>query len=80
MTSRTLGPLWVLLLGLVVLFCFFAALGSVSLTDVGWVTAGVLLVAVLLGIRSLMMRRHLGTHGNQHLFRSLNHLRERRGF
>jgi hypothetical protein len=80
MLSKTLGPLWVFLLGVVVLFCFFAALGSVSLSDVAWLSAGIALVAILFGIRSLMMRKHMGTHGNQHLFRSLNHLRERRGF
>lgn len=80
MTSKTLGPLWVLLLGLVVLFFFFAALGLFSPADVLWLTAIVVVVAVLIGIRSLLMRRHLDTHGNHHLFRSLNHLRERRGF
>jgi amino acid transporter len=80
MLSRMLGPVWVLCLGIVVLFAFFAALGMFSPGDVAWLTAGVALVAILFGIRSLIMRRQLGTHGNQDLFRSLNHLRERRGF
>ena len=80
MLSKTLGPLWVVLLGIIVLFAFFAALGLFSPADVLWLTAGVAIVAILLGLRSLMMRRELGTHGNQDLFRSLNHLRERRGF
>jgi uncharacterized membrane protein len=80
MLSKTLGPLWVVLLGIIVMFAFFAALGLFSPADVLWLTAGVAIVLILFGIRSLMMRRHMGTHGNQDLFRSLNHLRERRGF
>lgn len=80
MLSKMLGPVWVICLGIVVMFAFFAALGLFSPADVIWLTAAVVVVAVLLGIRSLMMRRRLDTHGNQDLFRSLNTLRERRGF
>ena len=80
MLSKTLGPIWVVLLGIVVMFGFFAVLGLFSPADVLWLTAAVAVVAILIGIRSLLMRRELGTHGNHDLFRSLNHLRERRGF
>lgn len=80
MLSRTLRPVWVLLLGVVVLFGFFAALGLFSPADVLWLTAAVAVLAILIGIRSLLMRRQLDKHGNQDLFRSLNVLRERRGF
>ncbi len=80
MLSKMLGPIWVVLLGVVVLFGFFAALGLFSPDEVMWLTAAVAALAVLIGIRSLLMRRQLGTHGNQDLFRSLNVLRERRGF
>ena len=80
MLSKTLGPIWVVLLGIVVMFGFFALLGLFSPADVLWLTAAVAVVAILIGIRSLLMRRELGTHGNHDLFRSLNHLRERRGF
>lgn len=80
MLSKMLGPLWVVLLGVVVLFAFFAALGLFSPGEVLWLTAGVALTTILFGIRSLMVRRQLGTHGNQDAFRSLNVLRERRGF
>ena len=80
MLSKTLGPIWVVLLGVVVLFGFFAALGLFSPDEVMWLTGAVAALAVLFGLRSLLMRRQLGTHGNQDLFRSLNVLRERRGF
>jgi hypothetical protein len=80
MLSRMLGPVWVVLLGVVVLFGFFALLGLFSPEEVMWLTAAVAALAVLIGIRSLLMRRQLGMHGNQDLFRSLNVLRERRGF
>lgn len=80
MLSKMLGPIWVILVGIVVLFLFFAALGLFSPADVIWLSVAVVVVAVLFGVRSLLMRRHLGTHGNQELFRSLNTFRERRGF
>jgi hypothetical protein len=80
MLSKMLGPVWVVLLGVVVLFGFFALLGLFSPEEVMWLTAAVAALAVLIGVRSLLMRRQLGTHGNQDLFRSLNVLRERRGF
>jgi hypothetical protein len=80
MLSKTLGPIWVVLLGTVVLFGFFALLGLFSPAEVMWLTAAVAALAVLFGIRSLLMRRQIDTHGNQDLFRSLNVLRERRGF
>jgi hypothetical protein len=80
MLSKMLGPLWVVLLGIVVLFGFFAVLGMFSPNEVMWLTVAVAALAVLIGIRSLLMRRQLNKHGNQELFRSLNVLRERRGF
>ena len=80
MLSKTLGPIWVLLLGVAVLFGFFAALGLFSPAEVLWLSAAVAALAILFGVRSLLMRRQLGKHGNREVFRSLNTLRERRGF
>jgi hypothetical protein len=80
MLNKTLGPLWIVLLGIVVLFGFFAILGMFSPDEVMWLTVAVAALAVLIGLRSLLMRRQLNKHGNQELFRSLNVLRERRGF
>jgi hypothetical protein len=80
MLSKTLGPVWVVLLGVVVLFGFFALLGLFSPAEVIWLTAAVAALAILFGLRSLLMRRQLHKHGNREVFRSLNTLRERRGF
>jgi len=80
MLSKTLGPIWVVLLGVVVLFGFFAALGLFAPAEVLWLTVAVAALALLIAVRSLLMRRQLAQHGNQDLFRSLNVLRERRGF
>jgi heme exporter protein D len=80
MLSKMLGPFWVVLIGVVVLFAFFAALGMFSPAEVVWLSVAVAALAIIFVIRSLLMRRHLGRHGNQELFRSLNTLRERRGF
>jgi hypothetical protein len=80
MLSKMLGPVWIVLVGVVVLFGFFAALGLFSPDEVLWLTVAVAALCLLIGIRSLLMRRQLTQHGNQDLFRSLNVLRERRGF
>jgi tetrahydromethanopterin S-methyltransferase subunit C len=72
--------LFVVAMGVVVLFGFFAILGLFSPTEVLWLSIAVGVLAILFMIRSLWVRRHLGTHGNHDLFRSVNRLRERRGF
>ena len=59
MLSKMLGPVWVVLLGVVVLFGFFALLGLFSPDEVMWLTVAVAALAVLIGIRSLLMRRQL---------------------
>jgi hypothetical protein len=80
MFSRILGLLSVLCLGAVVLFVFFVALGAISPGEaiVPAVVVGVL--ALLLLARSLYVRHELGEHGNKAILRSINSLRERRGF
>jgi fatty acid desaturase len=80
MLSKTLGPLSVLCLGAAVLFVFFAALGAISPGEVLVPTIVVSVLALLFVVRSLIVRRELGEHGNQRMLRSVNSLRERRGF
>jgi tetrahydromethanopterin S-methyltransferase subunit E len=80
MLNRMLGPLSVLCLGAVVMFVFFAALGGIAPTDVLWLSIVVGVLALLLIVRSLFVRHELGEHGNQAMLRSVNSLRERRGF
>ena len=80
MLSRMLGPLSVICLGAVAMYVFFAALGGISPSDVIWPTIVVAVLAVLFAVRSLYVRHELGEHGNQTMLRSVNSLRERRGF
>jgi hypothetical protein len=80
MLSRMLGPLSVFCLGLVVLFVFFAALAGVAPSEVVWPTIVVGTLALLLMLRSLVVRHELGARGSQATLRSVNALRERRGF
>jgi hypothetical protein len=80
MLSRMLGPLSVLCLGAVVLFVFFVALGAVKPSEVVVPTIVIGVLAVLFGVRSLIVRHELGEHGNRNMLRSVNSLRERRGF
>jgi len=80
MLNRTLGTLSVLCLGVVVLFVFFAALGAISPAEVLVPTIIVGVLGVLFAARALYVRHELGEHGNQAMLRSVNSLRERRGF
>jgi competence protein ComGC len=80
MLNRMLGLLSVLCLGAVVLFAFFAALGAFSLTEVLVPTIIVGVLGLLFAARALYVRHELSEHGNQAMLRSVNSLRERRGF
>ena len=80
MLSRMLGPLSVICLGAVAMYAFFAALGGISPSEVIWPTIVVGLLAVLFAVRSLVVRHELGARGSQATMRSVNALRERRGF
>jgi hypothetical protein len=80
MLSRMLGPLSVLCLGAVVLFVFFSALGAVRPDEVLVPAIIVGVLGCLFAVRSLYVRHELGEHGNQTMLRSVNSLRERRGF
>jgi hypothetical protein len=80
MLSRMLGPLSVLCIGAVVLAVFFALLGGVAPNEVVIPTVVVAVLALLFSVRSLIVRHRLGEHGNVEMLRSINVLRERRGF
>ena len=80
MLSRTLGPLSVICIGVVVMFVFFAALGGISPGEVVGLTIVVGVLALLLVVRFLLVRHELGARGSQATLRSVNALRERRGF
>jgi uncharacterized membrane protein YdbT with pleckstrin-like domain len=80
MLSRMLGPISVLCIGAVVMFVFFAVLGGVAPNEVVWPTVVVATLALLFTVRSMVVRHRLGEHGNIDMLRSINSLRERRGF
>jgi hypothetical protein len=80
MLDRMLAPLSVLCLGAVVLFAFFSALGAISPDEVLVPTIVIGVLGLLFAVRSLYVRHELGEHGNQTMLRSVNRLRERRGF
>ena len=80
MLSKTLGPLSVICLGVVVMFAFFATLGGVAPSEAVGLTIVVGVLAVLFAVRSLVVRHELGARGSQATMRSVNALRERRGF
>jgi hypothetical protein len=80
MLNRMLGPISVLCIGVVVTFVFFAVLGGVAPSEVVWPTVVCATLALLFTVRSMIVRHRLGEHGNVDMFRSVNALRERRGF
>jgi heme exporter protein D len=80
MLSRVLGPLSVISLGVVAMFVFFATLGGVAPGEVVWLTVAVAVLALRLLVRSPVVRHELGARGSQAPLRSVNALRERRGF
>jgi tetrahydromethanopterin S-methyltransferase subunit E len=80
MLSRMVGPLSVICLGVVVMFVFFATLGGVGPGEARWATIVVGVLALLFAVRSMFVRHELGARGSQATLRSVNALRERRGF
>ncbi len=72
---------WLVVIGTVVLYVFFVVLATIPPGQVAAVTAVVALLAVVFTIRNLRLAAELADRsGNPHLRRSLNKIRERRGF
>jgi hypothetical protein len=80
MLGRTLSGLMIAFLGLVVIFGFFALLGLFAPGEVLWLTAGTAVLAAAVLIHSAFVRHELGEGNMNPVARSLNALRERRGF
>jgi membrane protein YdbS with pleckstrin-like domain len=74
------NALWIIALGLVVLWAFFLVMGAVSLGDPVWVTVVMGTLAVLAAIHFVHVRRLLGDHAHDDIARRVHMLRERRGF
>jgi hypothetical protein len=67
-------------LGMIVVFGFFAALGLFAPGDVIWLTGAMVVLAGAVAVHSLLVRHELGEGGRNEVARSVNALRERRGF
>jgi len=64
----------------IVLFGFFALLGLFAPGDVAWLTIAIAVLAAAVLAHSLRVRHHLGARDDEQMLRSVNALRERRGF
>jgi heme exporter protein D len=71
---------WILTLGAIALFAFFAALGSFSPGEVAWLSVAVGILAIAALIHFLRVRRALGDHRHDELARRVHAMREHRGF
>lgn len=82
---RVLGrlalPVWLCVLGAIVMYVFFVVVASIPPAQVAAVTIVVSILAVLFLIRSARINAELANRGgNPSLRRELNRARERRGF
>lgn len=74
------STLMMLAVGLVALFVFFAVLGAFSPAETVAATIVAVVAAVVFAIHMYRVRHALTDQGGTELHRSLNTLRERRGF
>ena len=80
-----LGPLrasfWIAVLGVLALYVFFVAIPGVSPAQILVVSVVVAVLVAIFALRSWRMASELGNRGGDpRLRRSINHMRERRGF
>lgn len=79
--GRLAVPLWLVVIGVIVMYAFFVIVASVSPGRVAVVTAVIAALAVLFAIRSIRIASELSDRGgNPALRRARNRARERRGF
>jgi hypothetical protein len=79
--GRLAVPLWLVVIGVIVMYAFFVVVASVSPSQVAAVTAVIATLSILFAIRSLRIASELADRGgNPALRRARNRARERRGF
>jgi hypothetical protein len=72
---------WVVVVGTIVLYSFFVLLATIPLDQVVALTAVIALLTAIFTIRNVRLAAELADRGgNPQLRRSLNRIRERRGF
>jgi heme exporter protein D len=80
MLSRTLTGIIIASVGVLVAFGFFALLGLFPPGDVIWLTIAMAVLAAAVLVHSLLVRHQLAKGGRNEVARSINAMRERRGF
>jgi hypothetical protein len=79
--GRLAVPLWLVVIGVIVMYAFFVIVASVSPGRIAVVTTVIAALAVLFAIRSIRIASELSDRGgNPALRRARNRARERRGF
>ena len=79
--ERSRVAFWGASLGVIILFLFLVAFAGLGISQVTWLSVAVLALLVAFAIHAIRLGRTMrGTGGNDRLSRSLNSLRERRGF
>jgi hypothetical protein len=72
---------WIVVIGTIVLYVFFVLLATIPPGEVAALTAVIGLLAAIFTVRNVRVAAELGNRGGDpHLRRSLNRIRERRGF
>jgi hypothetical protein len=72
---------WVVVVGTIVLYSFFVLLATIPLDQVVALSIGIVALAAVFTIRNVRLAAELADRGgNPQLRRSLNRIRERRGF
>jgi len=79
--GRIAVPLWLVAIGVIVMYVFFVILASIQPSQVAGVTIVIAGLAILFAIRSIRVASELANRGgNPALRRARNRARERRGF
>jgi hypothetical protein len=79
--GRIVVPVWLVVLGAIVMYVFFVIVASIQPAQVAAVTIVVAVLALLFLIRSARVASELSDRGgNPAIRRALNRARERRGF
>jgi hypothetical protein len=79
--GRLAVPLWLGVIGAIVMYAFFVAIADVSPAEVAGVSVVIGALTILFAIRSIRIASELADRGgNPALRRARNHARERRGF
>ena len=78
--SAGLGVFWVVCVGVVVLFAFFAVLGAFDPGEVMWLTITVAALGAAALVHFVHVRRALDDGRHDELARTVHAMRERRGF